>query len=91
MRPRPRSTSTTVAASVVDCAADAVSRMRMTSPPMLLGRKLLKKLATRNEPKSLRRGSLTSCASSSRCQRQVLAAMFSVQMTSAAASQGSDA
>ena len=27
--------------------------MRMTSPPMLLGRKLLKKLATRNEPSSV--------------------------------------
>ena len=42
MSPRPRSTSTTVAASVIELAAGAVSRMRMTSPPMLLGRKLLK-------------------------------------------------
>ena len=33
-------------------AARAVSRIRMTSPPMLLGRKLLKKIATRNEPSS---------------------------------------
>ena len=30
-------------ASVFDCAGRAVSRMRTTSPPMLLGRKLLKK------------------------------------------------
>ena len=28
----------------------------MTSPPMLLGRKLLKNSATRNEPSSVRRG-----------------------------------
>ena len=41
--PRTRSISTTVVASVFEFARRAVSRMRMTSPPMLLGRKLLKK------------------------------------------------
>jgi hypothetical protein len=35
---------TTVVASVFEPAADAVSRMRTTSPPILLGRKLLKKV-----------------------------------------------
>ena len=49
-RPMPRSISTTVVASVLP-AARAVSAMRMTSPPMLLGRKLLKNVATRNEPR----------------------------------------
>ena len=48
----PRSTRTTVVASVFEPAGRAVSRMRMTSPPILLGRKLLKKVATRNEPSS---------------------------------------
>ena len=48
-RPMPRSISTTVVASVFEPAACAVSAMRMTSPPMLLGRKLLKNVATRNE------------------------------------------
>ena len=42
-------------ASVFEPAGRAVSRMRITSPPMLLGRKLLKKIATRNEPSSERR------------------------------------
>jgi len=45
-RPIPRSIRTTVVASVFDPAAFAVSVMRTTSPPMLLGRKLLKKVAT---------------------------------------------
>ena len=45
--------STTVVASVFDPAAGAVSAIRITSPPMLLGRKLLKKVATRNEKKSV--------------------------------------
>ena len=47
--PMPRSTSTTVVASVFDPARRGVSRMRMTSPPMFDGRKLLKNVATRNE------------------------------------------
>ena len=47
--PSPRSISTTVVASVFEPAAGAVSAMRMTSPPMLLGRKLLKNVATRND------------------------------------------
>jgi hypothetical protein len=45
----PRSIRTTVVASVLEPAAGAVSAMRMTSPPMLLGRKLLKNVATRND------------------------------------------
>jgi hypothetical protein len=48
-RPRPRSISTTVVASVFEPAALAVSVMRTTSPPMLLGRKLLKNVATRKD------------------------------------------
>src|SRR5207244_8837535 len=49
IKPNTRSTSTTVVASVLDRAGFAVSRIRMTSPPILLGRKLLKKSATTNE------------------------------------------
>ena len=45
----PRSIMTMVVASVLDPAIEAVSAMRMTSPPILLGRKLLKKVATRKE------------------------------------------
>ena len=37
-------------------AGRAVSRMRTTSPPMLLGRKLLKKMATRNDASRRGRG-----------------------------------
>ena len=55
IRPMPRSIRTTVAASVTERRGSAVSRMRNTSPPMLLGRKLLKKFATRNDPNSVRR------------------------------------
>ena len=76
-RPIARSASTTVVASVFDRAGRALSRMRITSPPMLLGRKLLKKRATRYESMSRRRLTCTCCASSSRCQRQTLAATFS--------------
>ena len=52
-RPMPRSISTTVVARVFDPAAFAVSVTRTTSPPILLGRKLLKKVATRNDPVSI--------------------------------------
>jgi hypothetical protein len=72
-RPRPRSISTTVVASVFDPAAFAVSAMRTTSPPMLLGRKLLKKVATRNERVSVANDSATRCAWSSSPQRHALA------------------
>jgi hypothetical protein len=44
--PTSRSTSTTVVASVREPAALTVSAIRITSPPMLLGRKLLKNNAT---------------------------------------------
>ena len=40
---------TTAVARVREAISGAVSAIRMTSPPMLLGRKLLKKVATRNE------------------------------------------
>ena len=53
-RPMPRSTSTTDAASVRERAGLAVSAIRTTSPPMLLGRKLLKNVATRNDSVSAR-------------------------------------
>ena len=46
---RSKTLATTVVASVFDPAALAVSVMRTTSPPMLLGRKLVKKVATRKD------------------------------------------
>ncbi len=49
IRPRIRSISTTVVASVFEPAKGAVSATRTTSPPILLGRKLLKKVATRKD------------------------------------------
>ena len=49
-----------VAASVFDPAAAAVSVTRTTSPPILLGRKLLKNVATRKDEVSDRKGSRTS-------------------------------
>jgi hypothetical protein len=42
----PRSIRTTVVASVLEPAIRAVSAMRMKSPPMLLGRKLFRNVAT---------------------------------------------
>src|SRR5437762_4555415 len=89
--PIPRSTSTTVVASVFDCVATAVSRIRMTSPPILLGRKLLKKVATRYDPSSVLPGTFTSCACSNKRQREVLASMFTKYTPSAAMSHGTDA
>src|SRR5262245_29306430 len=91
INPSARSTSTTVVASVFDCVAAAVSRMRITSPPTLLGRKLLKNVATRYEPSSVRFFSFTSCACSSNCHRHVLAIRFTTCTPSAATSQGSEA
>ena len=73
IRPSTRSVSTTIVATVFEPAGRAVSRMRITSPPMLLGRKLLKKSATRSDPRSVRSGIFTPCASSSRFQRHALA------------------
>ena len=54
--PNTRSIRITVVASVLDRAGRAVSRMRTTSPPILLGKKLLKKIATRYEDRSALRG-----------------------------------
>src|SRR4051812_27649668 len=62
IKPITRSTRITVVASVFDFAARAVSRMRTTSPPILLGRKLLKKPATRNDPSKVRPDRCTRCA-----------------------------
>ena len=90
-RPMPRSTRTTDAASVRERAGFAVSAIRTTSPPMLLGRKLLKKVATRNDSVSARTRMCTPCASSSSPQRQALASTIRKYSASAAASQGSDA
>ena len=87
-RPRPRSISTTVVASVFEPACAAVSRIRMTSPPMLLGRKLLKNVATRYELSSQPIGTRTCWASSSSlpapCARPASSARYSSR---AAASQ----
>jgi hypothetical protein len=63
-----------VAAIVFDPMAAAVSVTRTTSPPMLLGRKLLKNVATRKEDVSDLKGSRTSWAASRTRHRQVLAA-----------------
>jgi hypothetical protein len=59
-------------AVVFEPAAFAVSAIRITSPPTLLGRKLLKNVATRNDSNSFDRGSLTPCAPSRSCQRHAL-------------------
>ncbi len=68
-----------------------MSAMRMTSPPMLLGRKLLKKVATRNDPVSVRAGTGTPCAPSSSPHRHALASTISRYSPSADASHASDA
>src|SRR4029079_11258441 len=52
IRPIPRPTSTIVLATVFEPASRAVSRMRMTSPPIFDGRKLLKNVATRYDERS---------------------------------------
>src|SRR5436190_9580439 len=80
-----------VVASVLDRVATAVSRMRMTSPPTLLGRKLLKNVATRYEPSRVRFLSFTPCACSSNCHRHVPAIKFNACTPRAATSHGSDA
>ncbi len=72
IRPSARSTNTTVVASVFDCAGLAVSRIRTTSPPIVLGRKLLKNPATRYDDNSVRAGTTMPCARSSSCQRHAL-------------------
>ncbi len=58
---------------------------------MLLGRKLLKKVATRNDPVSARAGTSTPCAASSSPHRHALASTISRYSPSANASQASDA
>ena len=68
----PRSIRMTVVASVIDPACPDVSLMRMKSPPMLLGRKLLKKVAIRYELISQPRRAVMPCAVSSRCHRHAL-------------------
>jgi hypothetical protein len=45
-----RSTTITATDVVVERVKRLLSRTRMMSPPMLLGRKLLKKVATRYDP-----------------------------------------
>jgi hypothetical protein len=68
--------STTVAASVLDPAAGAVSVTRITSPPMLLGRKLLKNVATKKDDVNFEKPRCTCCARSSTPQRQALATIM---------------
>ena len=80
-----------VVASVFDPAGRAVSEMRMTSPPMLLGRKLLKKFAIKYDPSSERTATGTRCASSNRCHRHVAAQTLTAKISSATDSQGTDA
>ena len=61
-----------LAATVRDRVRTTESAIRTTSPPMLLGRKLLKKVATSHEPVSLPMGPGAPCVSSSKRQRQAL-------------------
>ena len=67
--PVARSTRITVVASVFDPAAGAVSAMRTTSPPMLLGRKLLKNMLTQIDSVSVRRSTSMCCARNKRFHR----------------------
>jgi hypothetical protein len=87
----PRSTSTIDAASVRERAGFAVSAIRTTSPPMLLGRKLLKNVATRNDSVSARARRCTPCASSSSPHRHALATTIRKYSASAAPSHGIEA
>src|SRR3954468_12827503 len=75
-RPIPLSTSTTVVAKVREPATEAVSATLTKSRPILLGRKLLKKLATRKEDVSHRNRKSRCCALSSLPQRHVLVMMI---------------
>src|SRR3954468_19298239 len=72
----PLSTSTTVVANVRERATGAVSAILTTSPPILLGRKLLKKLATRNDDVSQRKRKSRGCAFRSMPHRHVLATIM---------------
>jgi hypothetical protein len=81
----------TSVAIVLDPAGLAVSAILMTSPPMLLGRKLLKKVATRKEVTSLRPRTMTRAADSSKPQRQALSSTITRYKLMAAASHTSDA
>ena len=71
-------------ASVFDPANGAVSATRTTSPPMLLGRKLLKNVATRNDLVSVVRLTSTVCTWSSSRQRQALTSSINPYMPRAA-------
>ena len=70
--PMPRSRRTTVVASVRERATGAVSAILTTSPPMLLGRKLLKNIATRNDDVSDRNLKSRCCALNRSAHRHVL-------------------
>ena len=83
--------STTVVASVLDPAGFAVSAIRTTSPPMLLGRKLLKKVATKNDEARNAYDSRTCCARSRTSHRHVLASTIAKYNSSAAPSHATDA
>ncbi len=74
-------------ARVFDPAGFEVSAMRTTSPPMLLGRKLLKKEAIQNDSESVRAGTSTCCARSSRFHRQTLTAIITMCAHKAAMAQ----
>ena len=74
-------------ARVFDPAGFEVSAMRTTSPPMLLGRKLLKKDAIQNDSESVRAGTSTCCARSSRFHRQTLTAIITMWAPRAAIAQ----
>ena len=65
---------TTAREAVVDPVSREPSRMRTMSPPMLLGRKLLKKVAIRYEAVSCRIGAGQPRPPSRSCQRQAASA-----------------
>ena len=62
---------TTASDVVAEPVSRALSRTRIRSPPMLLGRKLLKKVATRYDAESGPIAAANPWARSSRCQRQM--------------------
>src|SRR5688500_8815852 len=80
-----------VVATVLEPAKGAVSATRTTSPPMLLGRKLLKKVATRNDDVSVRKGRRMLWAPSRIPQRHALASTITPYSASASSSHAGEA
>ena len=78
-------------ASVRERATGAVSAILTTSPPMLLGRKLLKNIATRNDDVSDRNPKSRCCALRRRAHRHVLVSVIPRYNARAASSHDGEA